>query len=114
MRKLTTALLAVSAAGVATLASPGAAMAYDYPWCAQGRGTGIPGECSYQTFAQCEASASGRNLSCNINPRVAFNRPYRGQPYGQPYYPYPPRYPYRRSYPDPRYGYDGYGGYGYE
>ena len=48
------------------------AAAYDYPYCLQGRGVGIPGDCSYQTYAQCMASASGRALYCNINPRVAF------------------------------------------
>jgi hypothetical protein len=80
------AMLALLSAGVATVAGSGPAAAYDYPWCAQGRGFGIPGDCSYQTYAQCEASASGRNLYCNINPRVAFQRP-------------PPRYP-RRHYRD--------------
>jgi Protein of unknown function (DUF3551) len=90
MRKIAIAILALSAAGVATLASSGPASAYDYPWCVQGRGVGIPGDCSYQTYAQCQASASGRFATCNINPRVAFRRPYRGQPA----YGYPPRYGY--------------------
>ncbi len=112
MRKLLIALLATSAAGVATLAGSGAAMAYDYPWCVQGKGVGVPGECSYQTYEQCLASASGRDVYCNINPRVAFRRAYGGQPiYPDAYYPaypvYPAPYPYRhrRPYPAPRYGY---------
>jgi hypothetical protein len=74
MRKLVLTMLALSAAGGATLAASAPAAAYDYPWCVQGRGVGIPGDCSYQTYAQCEASASGRGLYCNSNPRAALNR----------------------------------------
>jgi hypothetical protein len=74
MRKMISAILVLSAATVAG-ASPAAA--YDYPYCLQGRGIGIPGECAYSTYAQCIASASGRALSCNINPRVAFGQPSR-------------------------------------
>ena len=74
MRNATLAVLALLAAGSATLAGSGPAAAYDYPWCAQGRGVGIPGECSYQTYAQCMASASGRGLWCDVNPRAVFAR----------------------------------------
>jgi len=74
MRKLIFAAMALTAAGAATLATSAPAAAYDYPWCAQGRGFGIPGDCSYQTYGQCMASASGRNLYCNVNPRVAFGQ----------------------------------------
>jgi hypothetical protein len=79
MRHATLALLAVLAAGAAALAGSGPAAAYDYPWCVQGRGVGIPGDCSYQSYGQCMASASGRGLYCNINPRVAFERQPRGR-----------------------------------
>jgi hypothetical protein len=72
MRKAMVAILALSAAAVASFAGSSPAAAYDYPYCLQGRGIGIPGECAYSTYAQCMASASGRALSCNINPRVAF------------------------------------------
>ena len=75
MRKLVVALMAVSGIGVLSLAGSSPAAAYDYPWCVQGRGVGYPGDCAYQTIEQCRASASGRNLACNINPRVAFRRP---------------------------------------
>jgi len=74
-------ILALAAVGAATMAGSGPAAAYDYPWCVQGRGVGIPGDCSYQTYGQCMASASGRNLYCNINPRVAFGRQRRGRYY---------------------------------
>jgi Protein of unknown function (DUF3551) len=73
MRNTLLALLALSAAGAATLAGSGPAAAHDYPWCIQGGGVGIPGDCSYRSFAQCMASASGRRVFCNINPRVAFS-----------------------------------------
>ena len=81
MRKLILTMVALSAAGVATLATSAPAAAYDYPWCVQGRGVGIPGDCSYQTYGQCQASASGRGLYCNSNPRAALNfqRPGRAQ-----------------------------------
>jgi len=83
MRKVMLALLAFIAVGGGTVAGSTPAAAYDYPWCAQGRGVGIPGDCSYQTYAQCMASASGRNLYCNINPRVAYGQqpPRRGRHY---------------------------------
>jgi Protein of unknown function (DUF3551) len=76
---------ALSAAAIAMMATAGPASAYDYPWCAQGRGVGIPGDCSYRTYGQCMASASGRNLYCNVNPRVAFGRARRARP-PHPYY----------------------------
>jgi hypothetical protein len=74
MRKVVLAMMALTAGCVATLATSAPAAAYDYPWCLQGRNEGIPGDCAYQTYAQCEASASGRFAYCNINPRVAFGR----------------------------------------
>jgi hypothetical protein len=67
-------LLTLMAASAGAMAGSASAAAYDYPYCLQGRGVGIPGDCSYQTYAQCMASASGRALSCNINPRVAFGQ----------------------------------------
>jgi hypothetical protein len=74
MRKTILTVSALAAAAIVTMATSGSAAARDYPWCAQGRGVGIPGDCSYQTYGQCMASASGRNLYCNVNPRVAFGR----------------------------------------
>ena len=72
MRSAMLAMLALSAATVATVAVSSPAAAYDYPYCIQGRGVGIPGDCAYTTYAQCMATASGRGVYCNINPRVAF------------------------------------------
>ena len=101
MRNFGLMVIMVLACGVAAIADAGPAKAYDYPWCTQGRDVGYPGDCSYQTYAQCMASASGRNLYCGINPRVAFAQEPRGRRiYRNPYpqYPYPqypyPQYPY--------------------
>jgi hypothetical protein len=62
MRKVM--MMAAGLVGVALVSGGGAAPAFaghDYPWCVQGRGVGYPGECSYETFEQCRASASGRS-----------------------------------------------------
>jgi hypothetical protein len=81
MRKMMLMVLALAAVGVGMVAGSAPAAAYDYPWCVQGKGVGIPGDCSYQTYAQCAASASGRNVYCNVNPRAAFAQqsPRRGR-----------------------------------
>jgi len=81
MRNAMLAVLALSAATAATVAGPSPAAAYDYPYCVQGRGIGIPGDCAHTSYAQCMASASGRGLYCNINPRVAFGPQRRGRVY---------------------------------
>jgi len=82
MRNAMLAILALSAATAGTLAGTAPAAAYDYPYCVQGRGIGIPGDCSYRTYNQCMASASGRGLYCNVNPRAALNQqPRRGRVY---------------------------------
>jgi Protein of unknown function (DUF3551) len=93
MRNLMIAILALSGIGVVTLASSAPARAYDYPWCVRGRGVGFPGDCMYRTYAQCLASASGRNdVYCDVNPPVAFERARRGLS------PYPDRYSPDRYY----------------
>ena len=82
MRNAKLAMLVLLAAGSATMAGPTPAAAYDYPYCVQGRGVDIPGDCSYQTHQQCMASASGRGVYCNVNPRAALNeQPRRGRVY---------------------------------
>ncbi|MFB9264741.1 DUF3551 domain-containing protein [Bradyrhizobium erythrophlei] len=73
MRNAMLAVLALAAAATAVSTGPAAA-GYDYPWCAQGKGYGYPGECSYQTYQQCQASVSGRNLYCGVNPLFAFGQ----------------------------------------
>lgn len=71
MRKLVVLMLLTAGAGVLDGAGP--ADAQEYRWCLQGKQTD-PGDCNYQTRAQCMASASGRDAGCGINPRAAFAR----------------------------------------
>lgn len=72
MRRTMLAIFTVLAAGAATLVGSAQAVAYDYPYCLQGWDVGLPGDCSYPSYAACMASASGRGLYCNVNPRAAF------------------------------------------
>ena len=82
MRKMIfSALAAVSVIAMWTPSTP--AQARDYRYCLQGRQQGYPGDCSFDTFAQCKASASGRNADCGINPRFAFARQGRQRPYSR-------------------------------
>ena len=43
-------------------------------YCVQGPNIGYPGDCSYSTYAQCQASASGTIDGCGITPRYAYAR----------------------------------------
>lgn len=63
--------------GATPVAGSSPATAYEYRYCLQGRGIGVPGDCSYSNYAQCMAAASGRGLYCNINPRAAYGRQQR-------------------------------------
>lgn len=82
--------LALLAAGMITVAASHPAEARDYRYCLTTPNYGYPGDCSYDSYAQCRASASGRYADCNLNPRLLFNEPP------------PPRRHYRtyRSHPD--------------
>jgi uncharacterized protein DUF3551 len=75
MRHAMIAIPALLAAAAAMTAGAGPAAAFDYPYCIQGSDAGIPGDCSYRSYAECMATASGRLAYCNINPRVAFGQP---------------------------------------
>jgi hypothetical protein len=96
MRHVMLGLFGLLSAGAVTMAGTGSAAAFDYPFCIQGAELGIPGDCSYPSYEACLAAASGRNLYCNINPRVAFRAP---PPDQQP----EPRHRGRRYYPDSNY-----------
>jgi len=85
MRKLILCRMAVTAVGAASMATSAPAAAGDYAYCLQGRDMGYPGDCSYSTYAQCMASASGRYATCGVNPRVGYGQGYGyGYGYGQP------------------------------
>jgi hypothetical protein len=62
----------VASTTLAAIISPAAA--HDYPYCLQGKQLGYPGSCEFETFQQCQATASGTDSACGINPMVAFAR----------------------------------------
>lgn len=55
------------------IAVPSASQARDYPYCIKGEyymsGTG---DCSFDTYQQCLATASGRRAYCDVNPFYRF------------------------------------------
>jgi hypothetical protein len=53
---------------------------YDYAYCLQGKDYGLPGLCQFNSYAQCEATASGTPSYCGVNPRFAFAAAGGGQP----------------------------------
>jgi hypothetical protein len=61
--KVLVALLTITAA---CALSPNAASAQGSPFCL--RGCDFGNECSFATYAQCQASASGRTAWCDANP----------------------------------------------
>ena len=71
-------------ASFATLSTP--AEARDYPFCIKGADyLGGLGDCSFDTYEQCQATASGRVAYCDANPFYgAADRSRRA-------YPQPPR-----------------------
>ena len=66
MRRAALAFMAFSG-----LCMPGAepASAADFPWCIRGDNyESVLGDCSFATYAQCQATASGRAAYCAENP----------------------------------------------
>ena len=55
---------------IAVTAAPAAAQ--DYPYCLQGRQWGYPGNCQFTSYSQCQATASGTNAGCGLNPLFAY------------------------------------------
>lgn len=74
MRTTQLALLALGATVLAGFVTVAPAAARDYPWCAQGGEYDYPGDCTYSTYEQCQASVSGRLLYCDRNPRIAYGQ----------------------------------------
>jgi hypothetical protein len=70
MRNIFLALLAAGGLAMAGLA-PAEAVGSRYPFCLQG--DEFPGlsNCTFTSYQQCQASASGRFLSCVANPYYA-------------------------------------------
>ena len=67
--------------GLTTLGA-GTAEAAPYRYCLVEGAEPGPGTCYYNTYAQCQASASGRRAYCQLNPYYAFAE--QGQPVIKP------------------------------
>jgi hypothetical protein len=67
-------LLALMACCVIYAIPAAPAAARDYPYCIKGcdYGSGL-GDCSFATYRQCQASASGRLAYCAANPYLSQN-----------------------------------------
>lgn len=67
MRWFFSALMTI---GIIAALDAAPAAARDYPFCIKGDdfNDGTMGDCSFSTYAQCQASASGRAASCDANP----------------------------------------------
>jgi hypothetical protein len=63
------ALLALIASSVVCALNAPPTVAGDLPWCIKGcdYASGV-GDCSFATYQQCQATASGRLASCAANP----------------------------------------------
>ncbi len=76
-------ILAVLATGALLAAAPAKAQTYDpaYPFCVQVYQGYVNYyfDCSYYTWGQCQASASGRAASCVANPYYAGRPGYAGR-----------------------------------
>ena len=63
------AFWALMLCGAASVISPPPAAARDYPFCIKGCDFGSGrGDCSFSSYQQCQASASGRDAYCDANP----------------------------------------------
>ena len=92
MRNLTVALLAAGGLAVVGTA-PAEAVGTRYPFCIQGDQYPALSNCSFTSYAQCQATASGRRLWCIENPYYnpggdIVPRDYRG-PRARSVYPVP-------------------------
>ena len=85
-------------------ASPVKAVGTLHAFCLQGAEYPGLSYCVFDTYAQCQASASGRNLSCIANPYFTgvsddpYAYPNRGQAFPPGYIPVPPNAYPRRAY----------------
>ena len=69
------ALLALMAIATLSAIDVTPAEARDYPYCIKGKQWLSPiGDCSFETYAQCQATASGRFAYCDVNPYYSRNQ----------------------------------------
>ena len=96
MRNMALTLLAV--AGLAMMGSaPAGAVGTRYPFCIQGVDQPGLSNCTFTSYEQCQATASGRFLYCIANPYYVGEGDYP-RAYGRRRPPPPPPYPGFRSY----------------
>ena len=63
------ALFAMFAVAVISVLDPTGAAARDFPFCIKGCDFGGGrGDCSFSSYQQCQATASGRDAYCDVNP----------------------------------------------
>jgi hypothetical protein len=75
MRRIILVLLA--SGGMAGIgAGPAAAVGTHFPFCMQGRDHPALSDCTYTSYQQCAATASGRFLYCIANPYYVPAEPY--------------------------------------
>lgn len=89
MRHLVLALLAAGGLAMAG-AAPAEAVGTRYPFCMQGEEAPGLSDCSYTSYQQCQATASGRFLYCIENPYYDpgnDRRAYRGRQRARVPYP---------------------------
>ena len=91
MRRVFLALLAVAGFVMAAIA-PAGAVGTRYPFCLQGEDAPGLSQCTFTSYQQCQASASGRFLYCVANPFYAGG----GEPGVYRERRPPPGYPYSR------------------
>lgn len=69
------ALLALMAIGTVSMIDTTPAEARDYPFCIKGAEyLALNGDCSFDTYEQCQATASGRHAYCDVNPFYRYHQ----------------------------------------
>ena len=97
MRKAILAVLGASAWAAFSVA-PAEAVGTRYPFCIQGDEQPGLSNCTFTSYEQCQATASGRKVYCIANPYFlgGTDDPYayrnRYKPFPPNYYPVPPGY----------------------
>jgi hypothetical protein len=86
-------LLSVGGLGMAGFRSAGA-VGTEYPFCIQGDQYPGLSNCTFTSYQQCQATASGTNNSCIANPY--YNASGNPAAAGGGWYPTTPAYPYSR------------------
>jgi hypothetical protein len=90
MRSVLLTLLAAGGLAIAGIA-PAEAVGTRYPFCLQGNDSPGLSNCTFTSYQQCQATASGRFLYCVANPFYAGGGDpdgYRGRNRPPPGYPY--------------------------